>query len=263
MSAEARQSAVWSSIEALAAEDGIAPSVQHACRACVTAVSATGGGVSMARSVGAGEPLFATDTVSGEVQYLQFTLGQGPCVDALGEQRAMLVTDLGSADSGRRWPLFSPAASALGVRAIFSFPIQSGAIRFGVLDLYRQASGDLSVIELTDALLYADAALILALDHDGDSDPIERLLDVEFVGRQAVVHQAAGMASVQLGVSISDAMARLRAHAFAENRRLEQVATDMVARRFRFAPDTDETADDDSGERSSPDSEGRGTDERH
>jgi hypothetical protein len=268
--ADRRQGIVWSSIEALAAEEGIAPSVQHACRACVAAVSAIGGGVSMARPRGVGEPLFATDAASGEVQHLQFSLGQGPCVDALAGRRAVLVKDMTSPDSGRRWPLFSLGAMALGVRAVFSFPIQSGAIRFGVLDLYRQVTGGLSPVELTDALLYADAALTLALDRDGDAGSVERLLDEAFVGRQAGVHQAAGMVSVQLGVSIADAMARLRAHAFAEDRRLGQVAADVVARRLRFHPDADgttkrtpdETADDintsgdDAGDASSPDSGG-------
>ncbi|TDP96206.1 GAF and ANTAR domain-containing protein [Labedaea rhizosphaerae] len=270
MDADERQSVVWSAIEALAAEDGVAPSVQHACRACVAAVSAIGGGVSMAHPSGVAEPLFATDAASGEVQLLQFTVGQGPCVDALAGQRAVLVKDIKSPDSGRRWPLFSRGAVALGVGAVFSFPIQSGAIRFGVLDLYRRATGGLSALELTDALLYADAALALALDRDGDSSSVERLLDVTFVGRQAVVHQAAGMVSVQLGMSIADGMARLRAHAFAEDRQLGQVAADVVARKLRFHADgegttvrtTDETADDintsgdGAGDASSPDSGG-------
>lgn len=140
MDGDGRAGVVWASIDALAARHAVAPSVQYACLACVSAVSASGGGVSMARAGGAGEPLFATDPTSRAMQELQFTLGEGPCVDAIEGRRAVLVSELTSPGSGRRWPVFSPAAVELGVRATFSFPIQSGAIRFGVLDLYRPAA---------------------------------------------------------------------------------------------------------------------------
>jgi hypothetical protein len=205
----------------------------------MTAVAAEGAGVSMARDGGLREPLFATDPASDELQELQFTLGQGPCMEAMSGQGAVLVADVSRVDSQRRWPLFAPAAADQGVRGMFSFPVQSGAIRFGVLDVYRRDPGSLSADQLTDALLYADAVLVLALDgHRGDGS-MERLLDAEFVGRQAAVHQAAGMVSVQLGVSITDGLARLRGYAFGHDRRLGSVAADVVARRLRFRPDTD------------------------
>jgi hypothetical protein len=53
------------------------------------------------------------------------------------------------------------------------------------------------------------------------------------------------MASVQLGVTVIDALARLRAYAFVHDRALPEVAADVVARRLRFSPD--EPADSDSG----------------
>jgi hypothetical protein len=45
------------------------------------------------------------------------------------------------------------------------------------------------------------------------------------------------MITVQLGVSAAVALIRLRAHAFASDRRLRDVARDVVARRLRFAPE--------------------------
>ena len=42
------------------------------------------------------------------------------------------------------------------------------------------------------------------------------------------------MISVQLDSSLKEALARLRAHAFAEDRAIGDVADDVVARRFRF-----------------------------
>ena len=81
--------------------------------------------------------------------------------------------------------------------------------------------------------------MTLALEREQGPASIERLLDTAFVHRQAPVHQAAGMVSVQLEVSIADGMARLRAYAFAQDRGLGQVADDVVLRRLRFRPATD------------------------
>jgi hypothetical protein len=52
----------------------------------------------------------------------------------------------------------------------------------------------------------------------------------------AVIHQAAGMVSVQLGVDVDAALAELKARAVLEDRPLEDLARDVVARRSRFDP---------------------------
>jgi hypothetical protein len=158
----------------------------------------------------------------------------------------VLVADLLTAEASRRWPLFVPAAADRGVGAVFAFPVAAGAARFGVLDLYRRSAGPLSSAELADALAYADAILVLALyDRGGLEAGVEMLTDGDLSERRAEVHQAAGMASVQLGVTVVDALARLRAYAFVHDRGLAEVAADVVARRLRFSPD--EPADSDSG----------------
>jgi len=66
-----------------------------------------------------------------------------------------------------------------------------------------------------------------------------------FDERRAEVHQAAGMISVQLGVAVEEALVRLRAHAYVQERRLVDVARDVVERRLRFSRDatTDPNSD--------------------
>jgi AmiR/NasT family two-component response regulator len=54
---------------------------------------------------------------------------------------------------------------------------------------------------------------------------------------RAEIHQATGMVLAQLGVSAQDALARMRAYAFAEQRLLSDVARDVVSRRLRFTQD--------------------------
>jgi hypothetical protein len=139
-----------------------------------------------------------------------------------------------------RWPGFAPAAVEAGARALFAFPLQAGAIRAGVLLLYRARPGPLTSQQLADALVFADIALQLVLDFSagisGSAD--YRPLDGLSVGR-AEVYQATGMISVQLGVSLEEAFVRLRAHAFAAGTPLDDIADHVVNRLLRFTPDPD------------------------
>ncbi|HEX6234376.1 MAG TPA: ANTAR domain-containing protein [Jiangellaceae bacterium] len=244
---EDRASRVWASIHARARADGAPATVQHACLACMQAAAVTGAGLSMTSGTGL-ELMFATDSHSEELEELQFTLGQGPALDGADGTSPVLVADLSAAEAWRRWPLFAQAAADRGIGAMFAFPVAAGAARFGVLDLYRRSAGPLSSGELADALAYSDAILVLALYDRGGLQAGVEMLDGDMAERRAEVHQAAGMASVQLGVSVIDALARLRAYAFVHDRGLAEVAADVVARRLRFSPDEPaENRADDSG----------------
>jgi hypothetical protein len=55
------------------------------------------------------------------------------------------------------------------------------------------------------------------------------------------------MVSVQLGVDVEEAFVRLRAYAYAEDRRLTDVARDVVGRRLRFPTESDAEPGGDNG----------------
>lgn len=161
-------------------------------------------------------------------------------MDAFAAGSPVLVVDLGSPDYAARWPAFTPAALDSGAQAVFALPMQVGAIRLGVLDLYRTRPGPLSPHELVDAFAFADAAVMLLLDGAAGTQPDTADLAWQRddpTAHQAQVHQATGMILVQLGVSAEAAFARLRAYAYAHDRRLGDVARDVVERRLRFEPD--------------------------
>ena len=86
-------------------------------------------------------------------------------------------------------------------------------------------------------LVLADVALQLLLDAAAgiSGSPGYRPLD-GLSDRRAVVYQATGMISVQLGVSLEEALARLRAHAFVGSTAIGDVAAEVVNRRLRFDP---------------------------
>src|SRR5690242_4512438 len=99
--------------------------------------------------------LCTTNEVSDLIEELQYTLGEGPCVDAYDQNQVVSESDL--TDPARsRWPAFTPQAVAAGVRAVFAFPLQVGIVRLGALDLYRDGPGALTDEQHGDAMAMAD-----------------------------------------------------------------------------------------------------------
>jgi ANTAR domain len=192
---------------------------------------------------GPGLAMCATDVVSESLAEAQLTLGEGPCHDAAASGGPVLAADLRAEGSGRRWAAFADAALRLGAAAVFALPLRIGAIRVGVLGLYRDKGGALSTYQLGDALILADAATTLLLAaqarEPGNSPegggPASQ--SPELALHRAEIDQATGMLTEQLGVGITQAFARLRAYAYAQDRRLSDVARDIVARRLRLDPD--------------------------
>ena len=132
-------------------------------RLCARTLPVSGVGLALMTDDGPAGTVAASDRGALQLEELQFTLGQGPCVDASRTGRAVLAADLAST-SPRSWPQFAAGADTAGLRAVFAFPLQVGGIRLGVLDLYRDTAGALSGEELAEALSFADAATHLLLD---------------------------------------------------------------------------------------------------
>jgi hypothetical protein len=234
---QGRSARVWAAIGARARRDGGAVSLRHVVNACADALAADGAGLSVARVGALREPALASGPVVEELEELQFTLGQGPGMDAVVGRGPILVADLAAPDAQRRWPAFAPAAADRSVRGMFAFPVTVGAVLIGVLNVYRLQAGPLQPEELAQGLVYADAVLVLALDERGGIvSGRASLLDAALSARRAQVHQATGMIAAQLGVPMSDALAALRAHAYTHGRSLADLAADVLARKVRLDP---------------------------
>jgi GAF domain-containing protein len=201
------------------------------CQRCLVEAHADGVGLAVISSEGMPEPTFVSDARSRLIEDLQFTLGEGPCVDAVRSGSPVLLDDVRAVtDATRRWPTFAKEAEASGVRAVFAFPVRVGAIALGALDLYRSQPGTLDADELAAVLRTVDSIAAVLLDvsaagGDGVTEPTYRM----------VVHQAAGMVMAQTGTNIATALARLRATAFSEGIVINDLAADVVAGRRRFS----------------------------
>jgi hypothetical protein len=235
-----RPGRVWDLVAGQAARRGGGGWAGDACAAAVDAVEVSGAWLVAARGTGAGHLMQATDEVSELLAELELTLGEGPGRDAAAAGGPVLASDLGEAGALRRWPVFAPAACQAGAVAVFAFPLQVGAIRAGVMGLYRGRPGPLSAFRLGDALVFADTATLLLLESDeaaGGSGSGPGGQPPALAVHRAEIDQATGMLTEQLGVGIGDAFIRLRAYAYVNDLRLTDVARDIVARRLRLQPE--------------------------
>jgi GAF domain-containing protein len=211
---------------------GTAGWLQRLCNVAVSDLPAWGVAVSLMTEERSSGMAAASDATCGSVEELQFLLGEGPFLDAFTLRRPVLVPDL-AGDAAAWWPTFAGAAHEYGVRAVFAFPLQVGAARLGVLDVYRDEVGSLSIVELARALTFAQVATTALLDGQerARAGHPPRGIDHALESRYEL-HQAQGMVMVQLGINLADAMARLRAYAYSHERSLGLVAADVVARRL-------------------------------
>jgi hypothetical protein len=192
----------------------------------------------MSHNGGLLEPLLATDLEIGELDELQFELGEGPSSDAAAISSPVLEADLAGVAAGRRWPAFAAAGADRGIRGVFAFPVIAGAARLGVLTVYRREPGPLHGDQVADALVFADAIFVLALDHrQGVSADLDEVIETAFTARRAEVHQAAGRLASQQRISVTDALSRLRAHAYSSGLSLHTIAIDVMADRLLLDSD--------------------------
>lgn len=215
------------------------------CHAYVVGLNVDGAALSLLTATDSRHTVYTTGATAETLEDLQFTLNEGVCIEAATTGQPVFVNDIRRAGRTTRWPMFAAAVlEETPVRALFALPLQWGTTNLGVLDLYRTEPDGLSDIQRRDALAATEAATLMMLtlrtDSGGLVDSDGAWLDPTVAGT-AEIHQATGMVLMQLDVSAADALASMRARAFAEQRLLIDVARDVVARRLSF---TDEDSSD-------------------
>jgi ANTAR domain/GAF domain len=204
------------------------------CSVCAATVGVTGAGVVLMSSGTSMGNVCASDSVAGTVEEAQYTLGEGPCVDACHAKAPVLVPDL-EAGPVERWQEFRHRVLGVGVRAAFGFPLMVREICIGALDLYHDQAGPLTDAQFADAVAVAHVFTRTVLAWQAVAAPGSLAWQLEQVpAHRAVLHQATGMVAVQARVPVDDALALLRAHAFANDRPVGDVAADVVAGAVRF-----------------------------
>jgi ANTAR domain/GAF domain len=215
------------------------------CAACVDLLAVDGAAISLVFDGVNTGTLGASDTQARTYDELQFTLGEGPCLDSVLVRAPVLVIDLADPDplGGDRWPAYGPAMLAHGMRGVFAMPVVVAGQYIGALDLFRERPGALDRSDLAGALVAAELAELPLLDllaenlqaavADPDSFAWAELNTIT----RAEVSQATGMLVGQLDIGPAEALVRLRAHAYATNRSATDVARDILEHRLMLDAD--------------------------
>ncbi|MEV6752990.1 ANTAR domain-containing protein [Streptomyces sp. NPDC051214] len=192
--------------------------------ACAHALGLDGVAVSLGE-----ELVWFSDWTSARLEDMQFVLGQGPGLVLMEDGGVLEVPDLDLL-LARQWPQFVPEAKELGVAALFVWPVNIGAARVGTLTGYRRSAGPLAGRHVAEGWLVADSLAGHLLGRwpgtsAGEDGPGHAgAVDLH----RAEVHQATGVLSVRLAVPVDEALARLRAEAFASGRSLTDTARHIL-----------------------------------
>ncbi|HVM27401.1 MAG TPA: GAF and ANTAR domain-containing protein [Mycobacteriales bacterium] len=198
-------------------------------RVCALAVAVipgcTGAGVTLMDGDRPSTAAHSDDLVLA-VDRQQYEAGDGPCLDAI-RRRVVHRVDLDAAE--QRWPDFAERARELGIRSFLAGPLLAGDRAVGSLNLYGASPqafeplddalvglfcGQASVA-LANARLYARAVAV--------NEQLERAM-----ASRAVIEQAKGVLMARHGLTEADAFDRLRSWSQARNRKLRDVAAEVV-----------------------------------
>lgn len=227
-------------ILSLIGTDGPEFPTKRLCGVCAEITQMTGAGIMLMSGDGPRGSVCTSNEVSAAIEQLQFTLGEGPSIDTYDQDRPVAEPHLAHTRTPR-WLAFTGPALEAGAQALFGFPLHLGAVRLGSLNLYCDRPGALTDDQHADALVMADVAAQMVLMLQANAPPGKLASELARGGEfQYVVHQASGMVAAQLDVDIAQALIRLRAFSFANDRALTDVAEDVVARILRFDEQTGE-----------------------
>ncbi|MBM7519201.1 GAF and ANTAR domain-containing protein [Nocardioides nitrophenolicus] len=225
------------------------PLTDQLCIDCAQSLRLAGVGMTLMNAAGHQAVVGTSGAVASRLEEIQFDLGEGPSLDASRCDRTVGSDDLGDELKDGvllRWPAFAPAALAAGINAVTAVPLSVGGVRLGSLSMYRSAPGRFDVQQQTAAQAYGGAAVVVLLHLQDRTPSVDLTRDTLHpdlgapVAHRAEIHQATGFLSVKASVGMTEALLLLRAHAFAADRSLLDVARDVLAGRLRIHPEESE-----------------------
>jgi GAF domain-containing protein len=187
-----------------------------------------------------GKPVTAvfTDPEAPDIDTAQYASGSGPCLDAFRTGQVLQIADTADDD---RWPEFCTRAAAAGVRSTLSLPLVVGDASLGALNLYSRAANGFS--EHATALVFAAQAAVVLANSQAywAAHHLSSQLEIALSSR-AAIEQAKGILMATRGVGADAAFELLRTESNTTNRKLRDVAADLIRGIKPSGPYGDEAA---------------------
>jgi hypothetical protein len=210
------------------------PLAQKICELSITSLPVQGAAIFLQIKNQIQGPLASAGTLGGLMAETEMSLGEGPVFEVVVTGRAKSFADL-EATQEAPWPLFRDSALAHGVRAVHTFPLNLGAVQLGALEFYSDTPEPLSRSTLIDCYAIADltTSTLLYMQAGLADSQFADLLSSSDSDRLRI-HQATGMVAEMLNCSLTDAVARMRAHAFSHELSLFELSTQLIDRKIRL-----------------------------
>jgi GAF domain-containing protein len=233
MSSDVRSEALLALSRFLVSEVSLGDTLRRVAEITVTAVPAAEiAGISMLGQDGLPITGVFTDETSPEIDAGQYASGRGPCLDAWREQRPVRVDDMAAA--GAVYPEFAALALQHGVHGTLSLPLIAGGVGVGALNLYSRHAGGFSEEDAAMGVELAAAASIVLANASAYWAALELSEQLNDAMRsRAVIEQAKGVIMATTGCNADAAFDLLREQSQSENRKLRDIAQDIVIRQDR------------------------------
>lgn len=205
----------------------VTTSLERICHAATRRLELMGSAVNLISAGGADGVVASSGPRAREVAEIEFTVGEGPGMEAFSSRRPVFVDDLALFDD--RWPGYSSAAKRADLAAVFAFPLHIGAVGFGVLELYADEPGGLDTEQTAVAATFAQMSTEALLDEESTTEDGQLVPSLATaLDYRNEIAQSQGMVMVDLGVGLSEALVRLRAYAFTHGEPLISVARRVI-----------------------------------
>lgn len=194
---------------------------------CVELLDCAEAGLLLADAGGALRVMASSSERAEVLELLQSQNQEGPCFECFHRGVPVHSEDL-EIDVGR-WPTFAPAAARRGFWSVQAIPMRVRGETVGAMNLFRAERGRIVERDLSLGQGMADVAAVSLLQERAvrEARSVTEQLQGALSSR-VVIEQAKGVLGERLRIGVDAAFAQLRRYAREHNRRLSDVARELI-----------------------------------
>lgn len=201
--------------------------LHHLAERCAELLDCAEAGLLLADAAGLLRVMASSSERSEALELLQSQSEEGPCIEACLRGEPVFSADL-QADSGR-WPQFAPAAVERGFLSVQALPMRVRGDTIGAMNLFRSQTGRIAEPDLSLGQGMADIAAVALLQERTVRESRGVVAGLQgALNSRVIIEQAKGILAERCQIDVDAAFARIRAHARDHNRRLRDVAADLI-----------------------------------
>jgi GAF domain-containing protein len=194
---------------------------------CVEVLDVASAGIVLVDPDGDLRVMASSSAAMRALELFEVQTREGPCLDCFRGGEPVLQEDLATATD--RWPRFAAEAQRAGFRSVQALPMRLRGTVLGALNLFHLDAHEMSEEDVAVAQALADIATIAILQHTAviESNAVNEQLQ-RALNSRIIIEQAKGIVAERRGLNMDEAFSALRDDARSHNRRLVEVAREVI-----------------------------------